>query len=83
MVIALYHPWCHPQDWNGGQTKQDKTGNEHKSRHSELCEKGKQHSTARKPGLPQPGAPKSHSEAARATNLTELGNPEASNGNAM
>ena len=34
-------------------------------------------------GSPQPGAPKSHSEAARATNLTELGNPEASNGNAM
>ena len=24
-------------------------------------------------GSPQPGAPKSHSEAARATNLTELG----------
>ena len=51
MVIALYHPWCCPQDWNGGQTEKDETDNDHKSRHSKLCEKGNQHNTERKPGL--------------------------------
>ena len=33
-VIALYHPWYHPRDWNGAQTKHNKTGNNHKSRHT-------------------------------------------------
>ena len=55
-MIALYHPWCHPEDWNG-RTKQNKTGNNHRSAIPELCEKGSQHNTERKPGLPPARSP--------------------------
>ena len=57
----LYHPRCHPQDWKGGQTKQNKTGNNHRSRHTNSVRRETNTTLHGNQGSPQPGAPKSHS----------------------
>ena len=55
----LYHPRCHPQDWKDGQTKQNKTGNNHRSRHTNSVRRETNTTLHGNQGSPQPGAPKS------------------------
>ena len=61
-VIALYHPWYHPRDWNGGQTRQNKAGKTtQKPPFMNSVSRGNNTTLSRNQGSPQPGAPKSPS----------------------
>ena len=61
-VIALYHPWYHPRDWNGGQTRQNKAGKTtQKPPFINSVSRGINATLSGNQGSPQPGARKSPS----------------------